>query len=205
MFAYRNKGTENRTLMDLQTALADSLNLCNLPGQPHLDGFSIHVVASKGDWKYRREFLALPRHYGRKDFICARCMASAAQNADRPYIDPVRERFNAPESLEEAAATRVGPGIALLRVRGWDPACEQADLLHAFFLGTGRDAIGSLLLELAEHWQDCAHLETWNQRLAFILSDFQKWASANGIRPSTVDEISGSDSHHEHPLCVFPF
>ena len=189
-FAY--KGAENRTLMDLQAALADSLNRCNVPGI-QARGWTIHVVISKGDWKYRKEFLALPRHYGCKDFICARCMASALPNADRPWCDAVRERFNEPESLQEAAMSRVGPRIPLLQVRGWDPTCEKADLLHAFFLGTARDAVGSLLMDMAEFWEACSELPTWNERLAFICADFQAWASANGVRPSTVDELSDSD------------
>ena len=76
-------------------------------------------------------------------------------------------------------------------MRGWNPSTETADLLHALWLGVGRDAIGSLLMDFAEHMGQ--HMETWNERLALVLADFQGWCVSRGARPSTIDELSCSE------------
>ena len=101
------------------------------------------------------------RHYNMKDLMCPRCFASGVSGSPMPWFDPVRERFNAAHLVQEALSTRVGE-IPLLRVNGWHPSCETADLLHVFWLGTCRDAVGSLLMDLAEnHPGAFFYLGTW--------------------------------------------
>ncbi|CAJ1430989.1 unnamed protein product [Effrenium voratum] len=67
---------------------------------------------------------------------------------------------------------------------------ECADLLHCLWLGTGRDAIGSFLLELAEHCPTCARLPTWDDRLHSLTLDAREWAREHSLPPSVVDEWS---------------
>ena len=188
-FAYSERGRRNRTLECLQGVLADSLNRINTAGIESTNGYSMHVVLGKGDWKFRREWLRQSRNYMMKDQMCPRCFASGLSGSDKPWFDPVRERFNAPADVAQALATRVGE-IPLLRVAGWDPSCESADLLHCFWLGTARDATGSLLMDLAENHPGATHLTTWDARLEVILCEFHAWCRQHSVRPSTIEELS---------------
>ncbi|CAE7427213.1 TY1B-DR3 [Symbiodinium sp. CCMP2592] len=105
LFAY--KDGRNLTLEKLQETLAMSLNKCNLPGDASTQGWSMHLVVHKGDWKFRREWLCMQRHYNNADLICPRCLASALPNAQKPWLDPCRERFNNQADLAAAALTRL--------------------------------------------------------------------------------------------------
>ena len=124
-FAYSQRGKCNRTLECLQSVLADSLNRINTAGNVATLGYSMHVVLGKGDWKFRKEWLAQSRSYMMKDQMCPRCFASGLPGSAKPWFDPVRERFNSPADVAQALATRVGE-IPLLRVVGWHPSCETA-------------------------------------------------------------------------------
>ncbi|CAE7600995.1 TY1B-DR3 [Symbiodinium necroappetens] len=105
-FFFYKDGT-NVTLDKLQESLAMSLNRCNLPGDAATDGWSMHLVVHKGDWKFRRDWLHMDRRYNNADLICPRCLASAKPNSDRPWLDPCRERFNAAADIRAAAETRI--------------------------------------------------------------------------------------------------
>ena len=58
-----------------------------------------------------------------------------------------------------------GPEIALRQLWGWHPSMEYPDLLHTLWIGTVRDCVGSMLMDLAEHSSLVAELETWDERL----------------------------------------
>ena len=73
---------------------------------------------------------------------------------------------------------------------GWTPDCEYPDLLHCLWLGSGRDACGSHLLDLAAQWQPLQDFQTWDERLRVIHSDLMSWCCRHNIRQSVIDEIS---------------
>ena len=193
-FAYSEKGKRNLTLEGLQQAFCNSLSKANLQDNPLTQGFSIHLMLGKGDWKFKREWLQMSRRWSCRDRVCPRCFASALPAADKPWCDPVHERFNNEADIAQAMDTGVGGSIALRQVRGWHPASEWSDLLHTFYLGIARDAVTSLIMDLAEHFGPCRQYSTWDEKLQVVLEDFQEWAVRNGIRASTVDELS----HCEH-------
>lgn len=83
-----------------------------------------------------------------------------------------------------------GLTIPLRELRGWDASCEYADLLHALWLGTARDAVASHLLLYAQYAPDLEMYPTWDERLRQILADFKAWCNANKIRASVIDEMS---------------
>ncbi|CAE7290948.1 Cpr, partial [Symbiodinium pilosum] len=87
--------------------------------------------------------------------------------------------------------------LAMLHtIDGWSGSCEAADVTHALWLGTGRDCVGSLLLDMAEYWDRCKPLATYDERLLVILHDFHVWCRESGARPSAVDEMSIFHQHH---------
>ncbi|CAE7831362.1 Cpr [Symbiodinium necroappetens] len=189
---FHYEGTKNVTLGGLQKCLADSLNMCNQPGNTTLQGYSLHLTVGKGDWKFRREWLQMPRSYLNADLICPRCFASGTPGSQKPWLDPVRERYNNTADLLLAQDSRVGPDIALHSVKGWSPLGEMADLLHAVWIGTARDAVGSLLLDLAEFHPQCQSMTTWDERLKLLHAEILTFCCENGIRQSTIEEISAS-------------
>ncbi|CAE7021764.1 Cpr, partial [Symbiodinium sp. KB8] len=180
-------GDKNVTLSHLQHDLVMSLNQCSDKGNGL--GATLHVVAGKGDWKWRKEWLQQTRFYGKVTHgshgICPRCFA-----AKNDWVD-VKERFNNDEDVARAQETAVGENIAMKQLSGWSCNMEVPDLLHCIWLGTGRDLVGSRCLEMAETRQDLVGA-TYDQRLASLRKDIQAWCAARGIRPSTIDELSFS-------------
>ena len=97
-FAYEK--SKNLTLLALQDQFTRSMNECANPNDPRFGGWTLHMVASKADWKHKREWLQLGRHYS-KTRICERCFAGSN---NRPWIDAA-ETFNNPEEVATALAT----------------------------------------------------------------------------------------------------
>ena len=82
-------------------------------------------------------------------------------------------------------------GYCRLRtVRGFSPLCECADLLHALWLGTARDCVGSIIMDVVEKWPALQHLPTWDERLEALTGDVHRWCVQQGIRPSTIEPLS---------------
>ena len=82
-------------------------------------------------------------------------------------------------------------GYCRLRtVRGFTPLCECADLLHALWLGTARDCVGSIIMDFVEKWLALQHLPTWDERLEALTGDVHRWCVQQGIRPSTIETLS---------------
>ena len=73
---------------------------------------------------------------------------------------------------------------------GWHPSCECADLLHALWLGTARDAVGSHLIEYARWLPELESYSTWDERLNIVHLDFIAWRREHGLRGSIVEEMS---------------
>ncbi|CAE7245419.1 unnamed protein product [Symbiodinium sp. CCMP2592] len=182
-FAYDEAGV-NISLQQFQRDLACSLRQCASPDNGL--GHTLHIIAGKGDWKWRAEWLMQSRHYMKvqssTDGLCPRCLCTRDT-----WLD-AQERFNAPADLQTARLTAVGD-IPLKTVPGWQPEMEVPDLLHTLWTGTGRDLIGSLCLQIVEFSRSYTG-STYDERLRQLRRDMQTWCSENNIRPSTVEELS---------------
>ena len=75
-------------------------------------------------------------------------------------------------------------------MHGYNNSMEYSDLLHALWMGTGRDSVASHIMLLAEWWPPVQTLESWDARLQYIHQDFQSWCREKKMRPSTIDDIS---------------
>ena len=184
-FAYDSAGA-NLSLQQFQSDFVHSLLQCASPDNGL--GHTLHVVAGKGDWKWRVEWLLQSRHYNKvqsaTDGLCPRCLCTRDT-----WLD-VHERFNAPADLQAARLTAVGD-IPLRTLPGWEPEMEVPDLLHTLWTGTGRDLVGSLCLEIVEK-SGQYNGSTYDERLRGLRRDMQQWCYENNIRPSTIEELSAS-------------
>ncbi|CAE7251022.1 unnamed protein product [Symbiodinium sp. CCMP2456] len=173
---------ENISMDHIQASLVESLNLLADPNNGL--GFTVHVVAGKGDWKFRKEWLKQSRFYGNacsgKDGLCQRCLASKTT-----WLDPLYERFNNTADLATARASAVGE-IQLTKLAGWCSDMETADVLHCCWLGCGRDLNGSLCMLAARHLFPGA---TFDECLRALRKDMQLWCQDHGIRASTIDDL----------------
>ncbi|CAE7228652.1 Cpr [Symbiodinium sp. CCMP2456] len=177
-------GDRNITLEHLQADLVNSLNHCADRGNGL--GATLHVVTGKADWKFRKEWLQQSRFYGKIGHgthgICARCFA-----AKHDWLD-VEEKFNNPADIARAQETAVGPNIPFRELSGWSCNMEVPDVLHCVYLGSGRDLVGSIAMEMAERRQDLTG-STYDERLDCLRRDIQAWCGKHNIRPSTIDEL----------------
>lgn len=79
---------------------------------------------------------------------------------------------------------------------------EWADVLHVVWCGVARDAVGSLLMDVAEFGVAHHHGESWDQRLQYLHSHCVQWCVAHRIRPSTVEEFSSFHANMNlHATC----
>ena len=186
-FHYDHSG-KNITLQQIQKVLVASLNKCAARETHNRLGCTAHYIMGKGDWKWRVEFLNQPRYYGKvgsrasNSGICPRCFA----NKDN-WLDVMNESFDKPEDIVAARASACGPGIPMEGLAGWHVDMELPDILHTIYLGCGRDLVGSLCMRAAE---TCFDGQTWDERLSKLRSSMQTWCMDNGIRPSTIPELS---------------
>ena len=182
-FHYVNQGT-NITLEQLQADLVASLNRMASP-EFHPSGVTVHVITCKGDWKYNHEFLQSRRFYGKSanslDGLCMRCLANR-----NTWMD-LSEPWNNPQDLATARLTAVGECIPIKSLSGWMPEMHVPDLLHTIFLGTGRDLLGSLCLEIIHQAGFVG--ATYNERLSCLRKRMQAWCVHHGHRPSTIEEL----------------
>ena len=125
LFHYGPSG-QNITLDNLQQHLAMSLQKANKEDGALAGGFTLHVVLGKGDWKFKREWLAQCRHYNLLDGVCPRCFASGRDGSPKPWLD-CQERFNNNADLLAAKETRVGPAI-------WYPGCMHLSTFSSSWL-----------------------------------------------------------------------
>ena len=150
------------------------------------------MIVCKGDWKWSKEFYEQERNYSNlagpraSGLICPGCFAG---QVGKPWLDPTLERFHNVPDLQLAQQTAVGGSIALLGLPGFCPTMVWPDLLHTVWLGTGRDAVGSLLMELAEFDPRLQEHHTWDERLRAILEWFRVWCAANHVE-SSLDDLS---------------
>ena len=78
---------------------------------------------------------------------------------------------------------------------------EWCDILHAVWLGVGRDLCGSLLMHVAAHGD---FTETsYDGRLRALHAKCQAWCYRNSIRPSTIEEVSVWHAYIAHMLLRF--
>ena len=80
----------------------------------------------------------------------------------------------------------------LWSLAGWHSSMEYVDILHTVWLGTGRDAVGSLLLEAVELHECFSQVgENWNERLEKIVVVARSWCRQHHLDPSSLEELSG--------------
>ena len=182
-FFYHEHGI-NHTLQDLQRDLIQSLNRCATKNGQQV---TLHLILSKGDWKWKQEWLLQERYYNNginTDLgLCPRCLAAKGN-----WLDPVHEAFNAPADILAARATSVGPNVAVRELAGWTPESEVPDLLHVVWLGTGRDLVGSLCMEAAE--LSAGDGVTYDERFITLRRSMQKWCLDRNIRASVIEELT---------------
>ena len=65
---------KNLTLEALQEAFVAMMNNCANATRDDFAGHSLWLIAGKGDWKFKKEWLRETRHYGKLQ-ICRRCLA----------------------------------------------------------------------------------------------------------------------------------
>ncbi|CAK9057737.1 unnamed protein product, partial [Durusdinium trenchii] len=188
---YAYKDGHNITLEALQNELVRSLNRCISENPCPLN---LVYVAGKGDWKWKREWLQESRHYGKaaktsagEGLICRRCFAGSA---GKPWLDIQHERFNNAADLRDAAQTSCGQNIPLRRLCGWDQSMEVPDLLHTVWTGVAKDAVGSLMMDLAEFGPAFIQFETWDERLQAVTLSARDWCRQHRLTPSLIDDFS---------------
>ena len=188
-----DKDGVNVTLQNLQAHLVRSLNEAAKRENP----WSMHVCIGKGDWKHRKDYLRLTRTYDRVasaelggGAICHRCLGGT--DPSKPWLD-ADEAFDNEADIQAAAETATSD-IPFKSLSGWVIETEQADLLHCCWMGSGRDLAGSLCMEYVDHAPEMQKYITYDERLAALHRDVQAWCSSNGIRPSTVEDISPSSA-----------
>ena len=217
-FAY-DKNKKNLTLQSLQREFVASMNKCSDPHGDGLQGYTLHCTVSKGDWKHKREWLEQSRHYSNSSGkICPRClceqnwadMTESFNNSDdldlaaqssvgasiscrgmHMYMGVHTFVFSCAQI--QRILNRSFKSLEIQRMHelhGWMPSVEYPDLLHCLWLGTGRDASASLLLEYARFCPEAQCYPTWDERLRFLHHDFQIWCKTHRIRGSTIDDMS---------------
>ena len=80
--------------------------------------------------------------------------------------------------------------IPLRQLFGWNADMELPDLLHSLWIGCARDAIGSLLMDMAEFIGSFQHHDTWDERLQALTLDARQWCRQHKFPPSLVDDFS---------------
>ena len=80
-----------------------------------------------------------------------------------------------------------GP-IPLRSLFAWHETMESVDLLHTVWIGVARDAIGSFLMDLAEHSPCTQDLASWDERLLWVSNDARSWLKRRKLASSLVDE-----------------
>ena len=78
---------------------------------------------------------------------------------------------------------------------------EVPDILHSVWIGAARDAIGSLMMDLAEFSPDL-QFETWDERLQALTLDAREWCRQHKFAPSLVEDFSSSSSCLNFLFCI---
>ena len=73
---------------------------------------------------------------------------------------------------------------------GWVPDMEAADVLHTVWLGTARDACGSLILNVCDKHALFQEMETYDDRLHALWCHALRWCAARKIDSSCLEELS---------------
>lgn len=142
---YVIRGQINVTLQEAIKCVVRSLCALAQKGVHHNgEQLFCEVVGLKGDWKFHVQSCCLTRSYGRK-LVCHLCMGSKTLAAPVTDVGPDalwRQTLldpNSPPWSQEPA---------LAAFRGFNPSWIWPDPLHVYFLGTGRDLAGSVLVIL---------------------------------------------------------
>ena len=164
------------TLNQLQAWLAERFNA---GFNARVNGFRMAFMGTKGDWKFHVQLRPVCRRTPAADLICFDCEASKSNvlmlftdvRVNASWIATARVQH---ESLPPMAAAL-----------GWHWHGYFADVLHTVWLGVGRDAVGSWVMELL----DVGAVAD----LPVLFVEFDAWCRDNGIHHG-IDQFTMADS-----------
>ena len=134
---------QNLTLMAVMEVIANCFNDLARHGA---QGIHLELLGIKGDWKWHKQVACLDRYYG-TNFCCHLC--SCTKNLTMPFTD-----------ITESAAWKATVGDPLnppwpidrpptvCKLMNFSASFLLPDLLHVWYLGVGRDVVGSVMLLL---------------------------------------------------------
>ena len=106
-----------------------------------------YCVAVRGDWKFLKETFHFKRHYNTVN-LCWMCLASKSA-ANEGYLYTNFKRDCLWRSSMYVQDPWVVPSV-LMQLHGFNIRMIKVDLLHVFYLGVGRDMLGSVLKLLVQ-------------------------------------------------------
>lgn len=78
---------------------------------------------------------------------------------------------------------------------------EVPDLLHTVWTGVAKDAVGSLMMDLAEFGPAFIQFETWDERLQAVTLSARDWCRQHRLTPSLIDDFSSFPRITKQPRC----
>ena len=157
------------TWLELQTVLSEGLNAA---WHKRTRGYKSCFVGVKGDWKFHVQLFPSEGVSYTSDQICLCCGASKTDPSllstdlsdSAGWLSSVLEEPRNPANLPP-----------LSKAAGWSFFCYFMDLLHTIWLGIGRDAVGSFIVDILE----CS---SSSETLATIFIDLGAYCDSNGIQ-----------------------
>ena len=133
-----------------------------------------------------RTYMNLKRRAEGEGF-CRRCNCSS--DLGNHWLDVKQLSFHKPEQTERILESCFPADLPLRALPGYHVDMEQADLLHALYLGAGKDCVGSVMLDVVQYDQRFAEIPSLEEGLQALCSLFHSWAEENGMDKSIIDEI----------------
>ena len=90
----------------------------------------------------------------------------------------------------------------LRQLEGWTMAMEAPDLLHNVWLGSAKDCIASVLLDIVTYDERFAAAGSYDVALAMVTTLVHEFCEEHGLDKSTVEELSTLLHPVNNELCV---
>ena len=140
MYAFREEG-KAKVNLSLQAILKHVVESMQIWRNAPIRGLGMAFSSLKGDWKFLCQALNLARTPGSNE-CCLHCMCTKDLSA--PYTDLGQMALWRTMVPTEPWHTK--PELA--KMQGFNLSLVGFDILHLFFLGTGRDLVSSVLIIL---------------------------------------------------------
>ena len=193
--AYKN--SVNITLATLQRALAADLRRCSRSGKLP-DNVTLQYVVGRGDWKYKAEWLQEKKTYAnlkRKSGpgFCRRCNCTSSLR-ERHWLNATNLSFNEPRAVSETLHSNIPLDLPLRRlIPGYHADMEQSDVLRNLWLGSAKDAVGSILCDIVQYHPELAECTSWEDGLNAVCALFHDFCFRHNLDKSAIDEMSFLD------------